>query len=194
MPTASERTRVEGDRWADLSTWTTTEHEVTGSYDPGVDLDRRASEWGHSLPSHDLGSLALFAAALAHTEADAWDHGTFDIATRAYEARRFLLGDRIVHWAVPWLLAAGSEDDAKFLLDLSDEMRVAPVLTGREGLLLEGEDGFGPLTQTGGIWSGWVGPSEEPADLHHFWTDLATQHPGTAQLWLDLAARAQSDT
>jgi len=189
-PTASERTRTEGDQWTQLSLLTATEYGVMGTYDPGSDLDRRAAEWGHRLASHDLGAIALFAAALAHTEADAWDDGTLDVATRAYEARRFLLGDRIVHWAVPWLLATGSGDDAVFLLDLGDEMRVAPELSGREGLVVKGEDSLGPLSQDGGIWSGWIEQSEPPADLPGYWTDLARRHPGTAQLWLDLAARA----
>jgi hypothetical protein len=161
-------------------------------YNPGSDIDRRAREWGHQLVGHDLGSLALFAAALASTEAGAWDDGTLDVATRAYEARRFLLSDRIIHWAVPWLLSSGAVDDADFLLDLGDEMRVAPALAGREGLVVEGEDAFGPLDQSDGIWSGWVGSSTQPDDIHGFWTKLAEQHPGSAQLWLDLAARALS--
>lgn len=188
--TASERTRTEADQWTRLSPLTVTEYEVMGTYDPGSDLDRRASEWSHRLASHDLGAVALFAAALAHTEAEAWDDGTFDVATRAYESRRFLLGNRIVHWAVPWLLAGGSGDDAGFLLELGDEMRVAPVLTGREGLVVKGEDSLGPLIQDGGIWSGWTDQSAPPPDLPGYWTDLARRHPGTAQLWLDLAARA----
>ncbi len=192
---ASERAHVEAGRWAELAGhWTTqtpTEQEVMVIYNPGSDLGRRAGEWGHQLTGHDLGSIALFAAALAQTEGDAWDDGTFDLALRAYEARRFLLNDRIIHWAVPWLMAVGGERDALFLLDLGDEMRVEPALTGREGLVVRGEDSFGPLDQTGGVWSGWVGVSAQPDDLHGFWTDLADDHPGTAQLWLDLATRAR---
>ena len=191
-PTASERTRAEADQWARLSSVTATEYEVMRTYQPGSDLDRRAAEWSHQLASHDLGAIALFAAALAHTEADAWDDGTLDVATRSYEARRFLLGDRIVHWAVPWLLATGSGDYAQFILDLGDEMRVAPALTGREGLVMAGEDSLGPLAQTGGIWSGWIEQSEPPTDIPGYWTSLAKRHPGTAQIWLDLAARAHS--
>lgn len=191
MPTASERTRVEADQWAHMSPLTATEYGVVGTYDPAADLDRRADEWGHQLAKHDLGAIALFAAALARTEADAWDNGTFDIATKAYEARRFLLSDRIIHWAVPWLLAGGSGDEAEFLLDLGDGMRVAPELPGSEGLQVAGEDSFGPLVQEGGLLSGWVGLSEPPGDLEGFWNQMAIDHPGSAQLWLDLAARAQ---
>ena len=191
-PTASEKTRTERARWAELATHSTpTERELMLTYDPESDLDRRAGEWGHQFAEHDLGSIALFAGALAQTEANAWDDGTLDIATRAYEARRFLLSDRIIHWAVPWLLASGDADDAEFLLDLGDEMRVAPALPGHEGLVAKGEDSYGSLDQTGGIWSGWVGVSAQPEDLQGFWTDLAEQHPGSAQLWLDLAARAR---
>lgn len=190
-PSAAEKTRAERARWRELATHSTpTEHQVMVIYDPGSDLDRRAGEWGHQFPGHDLGSIALFAAALAQTEADAWDDGTLDVATRAYEARRFLLSDRVIHWAVPWLLASDEADDAGFLLDLGDEMRVAPALPGREGLVAKGEDSYGPLDQTGGIWSGWVGVSAEPENPHGFWTDLAELHAGSAQLWFDLAARA----
>jgi len=194
MPTASERTRAEADQWARMSPLTPTEYEVVGTYDPGSDLDRRAAEWGHQLANHDLGAIALFAAALAHTEADSWDDGTFDIATRAYEARRFLLGDRIIHWAVPWLLAEGPGDVASFLLDLGDEMRVAPALPGNEGLQVAGEDSFGPLVPRDGLLSGWVTLSEPPEDLGRFWNQMATDHPGSAQLWLDLSVRARTAT
>lgn len=194
MPTASERTRAEADGWARMSHLTPTEYEVVGTFDPGSDLDRRAAEWGHQLAGHDLGAIALFAAALAHTEADAWDDGTFDIATKAYETRRFLLGDRIVHWAVPWLFAEGSGDVAQFLLDLGDEMRVAPELPGHEGLHVAGEDSFGPLVQMNGLFSGWVELSEPPKDLERFWNQMATDHPGSAQLWLDLSVRARTAT
>ena len=148
--------------------------------DPAADLDRRAQEWEHQLADHSLGAIAAFAASLAATEGDAWDDGHLDIATRAYEARRFLLADRVIHWAVPWLLAAGETEKSQFLLDLGDVMRVAPVLPGREGLILEGEDSYGPLQQRGSIWSGWVEGFEKdpPDELQDFWSDLGTRHAG----------------
>ena len=193
MPTASESAHIEAEGWVELAGhWTSekpAEFDVVVFHDPSDDLNRRAAAWGYRLPSADLSALSLFAAALASKEAEAWEEGTLDLATRAYESRRFLLSDRIIHWAVPWLIAVGADDDLRFLLDLGDEMRVAPQLPGTEGLQLSGEDSFGPIGEIGGLLSGWVGESEPPENLSRFWKELAADHPGTAQLWLDLAAR-----
>ena len=160
--------------------------------DPASDLSRRGREWSHEFEGFDLASILAFASALAMTEAEAWDSGDLVIATRAYEARRHLLGDRVVHWAVPLLLAIGDRDTAEFILQIGDEMRLAPVLPGPEGILLEGEDSFGPLRNKGSIWSGWVEveSGEAPTDVAAFWIEIARVHEGTAQLWKDLAARA----
>jgi len=193
-PTASEIARAEAAGWVELARhWTEsgpTETAVVLFYDPKTDLERRASEWGYTMDGVDLSALALFAAGLATTEAEAWEEETLDVATRAYEARRFLLSDRIIHWAVPWLIAGGADDDARFLLDLGDVMKVAPKLPGSEGLQIEGEDSFGPITHIDGLLSGWVGNSVPPDNVTRFWNNLAADHPGSAQLWLDLAARA----
>ena len=197
MPTASSAARTESLRWVELAErnrHSPTEKEIVVVHDPAADLQRRAHEWGYVLEGFALSSLAEFAGALAHTEAEAWDDGSLDVATRAFDARRRLLGDRIIHWAVPWLLAIGADEDARFLLEVGDEMRVAPSLTGHEGLMVSGEDSFGPLGQRGGIWSGWVGEDKRPDDLVRFWTDLAGSHPGSARLWYDLAARASRPT
>ena len=193
MPTASEIARIEAEGWVELADhWASekpTELDVVVFHDPSDDLVRRAAAWGHQLPSVDLSALSLFAAALAIKEAEAWEERTLDLATRAYEARRFLLSDRIIHWAVPWLISVGADDDLRFLLDLADEMKVAPQLPGTEGLVVEGEDSYGPIDEIRGLLSGWVGESERPDNLSRFWQELAADHPGTAQLWLDLAAR-----
>ena len=199
------------DLWADRSP---TEVDVIVFYDPSEDLSRRTSEWGHRLPANDLSSLASFAAGLATAEADGWTTGTRDIATRAYEARRFLLTDRIVHWAVPWLDTMGhghdihrrtAHADRDVLLALAEEERVAPRIPGREGIHLDGEDSYGP-TDPGtnlpdwkwSLWSGAIVPKgDPPLDLAGFfedaarrWTEFASDYAGSAQLWLDLSQRA----
>ena len=131
---------------------------VTG-FDPRSDLERRTNAWTHSLRSSGLGELCRFAAGLALVEADGWRDDHPQMATRAYEDRRFLLSDRILHWAVPWLdmvgrcstphreLAHGARDQ---LLDVADVLRPAPLLVeGKEGLHLPGEDSFGSLADAG---------------------------------------------
>lgn len=191
-----------------------TERDLIRYSDPAEDLSRRASKWGHKLAGEDLAGLALFAAGLAEAEGLSWVSGGGDLALRAYEARRFLLSDRIIHWAVPWLEAVrrrhqacseAAASDRGFLLRLGDEMRVAPLLPGREGLRPEGEDSYGPTAMTDdgawleSLWSGVVlldtedRPDPETYDAAaDGWVALATAHPGSAEIWSDLAARARS--
>lgn len=155
--------RGEAARWAEVA-------EVVGSFelvegipseagvvrffDPAQDLERRALRWGHDLVDHGLPSLARFAAGLAIAEAEAWQRDQPDIATRAFSDRRHLCGDRLLHWAVPWLvavaethpgLAASADIATKNLFDIGDRLRPAPDLTGAEGIHPPGEDAFGPL-------------------------------------------------
>lgn len=185
-------------------------------FDPATDLDRRAGHWGHRLAAHDLSAIARFAAGLAQAEAEAWESDQPDIATRAYEARRRLLGDRLIHWAVPWLdavvqafpgRASQAGEDRDLLLRIGDEMRVAPESMRAEGLVAPEEDSFGPLVVDVSIedlvtslWSGLVlllPASVEPGlgaryvKAARSWRDLAEHHSGSAALWLDLAARAE---
>ena len=184
-----------------------TELAVTG-FDPIQDLERRTSGWFHRLPDYGLSSLAMFAAGLAQSEADAWDKEDPSVATRALSDRRFLLGDRIVHWAIPWTVSFGSLDlesgpeavaVVEGLLALGDQHRVAPALTGTEGLFPPGHDSVGPLQDeldTTTSLCGWFfGPGvvEESAfeSAAALWDDLADRHPGSARLWLDYAERAR---
>lgn len=156
--------------WADLPA---TEAAVVRFYDPGDDLDRRARWWGHGFASTDLASLCRFGAALATAEGDAWEDGDHPTATRALADRRFFLGDRILHWAVPYLDSAarcygferGPGDSARLaLLELGERLRPAPALTlSSEGLTPPGEDAYGPLrspVETAelllSVWSGRV--------------------------------------
>lgn len=131
---------------------------VTG-FDPRTDLERRTTPWTYAMRSSGLGELCRFAAGLALVEADGWRDDHPQLATRAYEDRRFLLSDRILHWAVPWLDMVGrcstphreiahvARDE---LLDLADILRPAPLLVeGKEGLHLPGEDSFGSLGDSG---------------------------------------------
>ena len=233
MPTATERATAEKNRWALLSghwkrsavpdLWDDrppTEKDVIRFHDPQQDLTKRASDWGYDLPGFDLSSLATFAAGLASAEAEGWDLEKPDIATRAYEARRFLLGDRIIHWAVPWLDAVGrsypghqetANSDRDILLDLADDARVAPSLPGREGIRMTGEDSYGPINLEqpmekwlDSLWSGTGLLGDQPesttdlAALYETeserWTAMATDHPGTAEMWEDLSLRATATT
>ena len=227
MPTATERAQAERELWVDLvdhwseevvpDLWADrapTELDIVVFYDPAEDLARRAGEWSHQLPGNDLSSLASFAAGLATAEADGWETGTRDIATRAYEARRFLLADRIVHWAVPWLETVGlgheihrkiALADRDILLALADEARVAPLIPGREGIHVDGEDSYGPTSPGANLsdwerslWSGAIvmksgsrlGLAGLFEDAAKRWAKFASDHPGSAQLWLDLSQRA----
>jgi hypothetical protein len=220
---AAEAARDEAELWATLidvvpEGWDdvpATEAAAVGFFDPGEDLAKRAARWSHTLPSQDLGSLAAFAAGLAVAEAEAWDRDEPHIATRAYEDRRFLVGDRIIHWAVPWLDAVAENrpdlrdvmlDHRTVLLEIGDRLRPAPALAASEGTVLEGHDAFGPLdppgpigtVRTGLVLVGGQRAIEDRAglaDLHESaaarWRGLAWTHPGTERLWSDLATRAE---
>lgn len=224
------------DLWADLPP---TEQHVVRYYQPGADLAGRAGRWGYELTSGDLSDICRFGAALAATEAGAWEDDDPSIATRAYEDRRHLLGDRLLHWAIPWFDAAGrchpderepAEASERTLLEIGDRLRPAPALsTGLEGLFVPGEDSYGPLERPAplpdfvlSVWSGRVVmqatleslageplgrravPADWPTDPDKApllattfavtsprWRRLAATHPGSARLWLDLAARAE---
>jgi hypothetical protein len=156
--------------WEDLPP---TEAAVVRYYQPDADLERRARYWGYEFGERDLADLCRLGAALAKTEAEAWERDEPHIATRAYADRRFLLGDRLLHWAVPWLEAASrchpperaaAEPARLSLLELGDRLRPAPVLTdGTEGLFAPGEDSYGPLAPPAplgdfllSVWSGRV--------------------------------------
>lgn len=238
MPTASEASFEEARRWSDLAdrwvrdrradVWDDrppTEKAVVVFFDPIEDLTSKARRSGHDLEDDSLPALARFAAQLADGEGRHWSAGEADLATRAYELRRFLIGDRLAHWAVPWLDAVGrcypatreeAHADRDFILAVADEMRIEPAISGRVGLVVEGEDSFGPLetpheldTWLNSLWSGhlilratWTSltadrfapPLDELALLYevagHRWRGMAEQHPGSAQIWLDLSARA----
>jgi hypothetical protein len=227
MPTASERAADETERWRGIaSRWSPqqapdvyedvapSEQEVVVFFDPMDDLERRTSDWGLALKRPHLDELSRFASSLAEAEARAWADDVPDLAVRAYESRRLLLGDRLAHWAVPWLDAVArwysdrSETalrDRDTILEIADEMRIAPALTGSEGLVVPGEDAFGPIVADvpldrylHSLWSGEVllAPAIDPpgAALYEAardrWGSLADKHPGSAQLWLDLAHRA----
>ena len=220
MSTAAANARSEADRWSFVlslvellaSGWEgpePTELAVAG-FDPAQDLHRRARRWSHSFPRPTLAALLEFGAALCIAEAEAWDTDDGVTATKALEDRRFLLGDRVLHWGVPWLVTVGSTDTSwapeamaavEGLLDLGDAHRVAPALPALEGMVPPGHDSLGPLPQgvvVQHIGGGWlfqnpqtqVGaePYEAAAAL---WEQMAEGHSGSEQLWRDLAARAR---
>ena len=181
MPTASEAAAAERDRWMEVAAAATalrrladlvpTEASVVRFFDPAADLERRAGQWGYRFGERDLADLARFAAALAATEAGAWEEDDPVLATRSLEARRFLIGDRIVHWAVPWLDQTGrcypsrreeAHAAAAAVLEISGLHRLAPE-PGGEGTTPPGEDAFGPLDISAdpsefllSLWSGVV--------------------------------------
>jgi len=217
-PSAAEAAHEEAQHWAFIASLAElltqgedvapTELTITG-FDPSAELAKRTEAWFHTLADHSLASLARFAAGLADAEAKAWAGKDPSVATRALADRRFLLGDRIVHWAVPWLVSFGvAEPDSgpeavavvERLLALGDKHRPAPALTGSEGLFPPGCDSIGELP--GGLdpttlANGWVwanpqtelGPEPFEAALA-LWSDMAEAHPGTEQLWRDMARRA----
>ena len=155
------------------------ERLVVPEVDPGADLARRAQRWGYPMDRGDLSDIALFAAALAQAEGEAWASADRSVATLAYEDRRFLVSDRLLPWAVPWLRAAArcfpesrgdAEASARTLLDLGERHRPAPHLAGSEGLVPPGHDGYGPLGEAqsledrvGSLWGGMVVFDRSPA-------------------------------
>ncbi len=176
--TAADRARSDAERWVELVRLALEledaeldppprEVDVTG-YDPSDDLIRRCRRWSHVATDDGLVELARFAAGLATTEAEAWDRDDPIIATHAFEERRFLFADRVVHWAVPWADVAGRchtdlRDAAHrvrdSLLEMGDDLRPAPLLTGDEGLHPPGEDSFGPSSdepRLETLWSGTI--------------------------------------
>jgi hypothetical protein len=190
------------------------EASVVLFYDPAADLDSRTRRWGYQLPDHTLGSLARFAGALALAEAAARREGVADVALRAYSDRRRLLGDRIVHWAVPWLEEVGHRFPrhraaalaaSALILHVGDQLRPVPDLTGGEGLYPPGEDSYGPIEVdasgddlTASLWSGLApvgavlpGNRARYSQAVALWRRLAEEHEGTGRLWLDLASRAE---
>lgn len=197
------------------------EQEVVAFYDPMDDLERRTFDWGFVLRRPHLDELSRFASSLAEAEARAWTDDVPDLAVRAYETRRLLLGDRLAHWAVPWLDAVGrwysgwgetALRDRDTILEIADEMRIAPALAGSEGMVVPGEDAFGPIdadvplgSLLRSLWSGKVSlgaaidsagaelvpsPRGQYAAAGERWRALAETHPGSARLWFDLAERA----
>lgn len=185
---ATEGASADRTRWADALSLVegpmadAVEADVTG-YDATPDLERRARRWGHRMPSSTLPDVLAFGVALADVEIESWGEDDPVIATRAFEDRRFLLSDRVVHWVVPLSFVfdgPGTEDLRSALLELGDRLRPAPAMTGTEGLHPPGEDSYGPTAR--GLVIGLGDPAR--------WTALAADHPGTARLWLDLARRA----
>lgn len=190
------------------------EAAVVGFFDPADDLAKRATSWGHRLPDATLPSLTAFGAGLAAAETAAWERDEPHIATRAYTDRRFLLGDRLLHWAVPWLDAVGrcypqhranAHRRRDTLLRLGDRLRAVPDLGAGEGLTPPGEDAFGPIEVDvplsewlRSLWSGAVildqtvrslgAEGGELAASDSARRDLATLFEVTAQRWLSLAA------
>ncbi len=203
MSPASDAARAEAERWAAAVATledVPAEADVTG-VDSAAELARRGDRWSYRFVRGDLAEVCLFVAGLAVAEAEAWDDDDPVIATRAHEDRRFVAGDRIVWWAVPWALEV-NPDVAEMLLQLGESLRVAPALVGTEGLVVPGHDTLGPLEPDRSfdewlatILSGVVLHGRRPTvDVYRTagagWTAMATQWPGTAQIWIDLAARA----
>ena len=203
---AAESAAIEAKRWIDLSNdWMAdahfrlwddlpgTEHATVRFFDPTNDLTRRMAGWSYPVGELDLSDLARFASGLAQAESDAWANDHPHIATRAYAERRFLLGDRILPWAVPWLDAVerrhGDRTDEaaeakRMLLDLGDSMRPAPALSGSEGLVVPGYDGYGPLdpdepsyTFLLSLWSGSLLTKKDLAAARHCHVDRRLVEP-----------------
>lgn len=190
-----------------------TEASVVRFHDPRPDLGARGARWGFTPATGSLVEVARLAGGLALAEAAARRDGDADIALAAFVERRHLVGDRLVHWAVPWLLAAsaGPGDDAgvaaRLLLEVADRLRPAPATGGTEGLFPPGEDSYGPVERVApidelvtSVWSGIApgGPGRRSGrDADEFeaaasgWRRLAAEFGGTARLWIDLASRAE---
>ena len=226
MPTASERASIEADGWRRLERWSASEvpelyadraadeHSVVLFYDPVGDLESPARDAGAELVSGHLDALASLAARLAEDEASAWSGDVPDAAMRAYHLRRNLVGDRVVHWAVPWLEAVGrcypdhretAHADRDWLLGVADEMRILPSFAHGEGLTLPGEDSFGPTsivepwtTWIRSLWSGrlmldatWrsMGIAPDDVGLEHA-PDLSVLYEVSAARWSTVAAES----
>ncbi len=225
---AAEAARNEATQWIELvDTWRRppqigvdpAEAAVVRFYDPTDDLHRRMAQWGYEPGDLSLSDLALFAAGLAKAEAEAWQLDNEHIATQAYAARRFLLGDRILHWAIPWLRAVEPVEPIRALaaqlslLGMAESHRPAPLLVDGEGLTAPGEDSLGPVEVDAplserllSVWSGQVltldlrqeverghlpeGLADTYAAASVHWQDVAGSHPGSARLWRDLSRRA----
>jgi len=197
--TPAASARGEAARWADAADAVRSlgnivpipsEKEVVRYFDPALDLGKRAARWGNELPDHRLTTLARFAAGLAVAEAEAWEQGKADVAVRAYADRRHLAGDRLIHWAVPWLIAVAeahpgvsqsAEGAAQILLEIGDSLRPAPTLSGTEGLYPPGEDAFGPLA------------IERPVGeyLYSLWSGVALVGSGSVQVTADAPEAAR---
>lgn len=194
-----------------------TEAATVVRFDPAEDLRRRMAAWGFQPGRLDLSDLSLFAAGLAKAEADAWRAQNEHIATQAYSERRFLLGDRLLHWAIPWLRAAESAvtvsalASQQTLLSLGERHRPAPLLADGEGVTAPGEDSYGPVEDSApvgerllSVWSGQVLDAAqrrlvtEPSRLAdsydeaaEHWLLAAQTYRGSARLWRDLGRRAR---
>ena len=190
-----------------------TEASVVRFHDPRPDLEARAARWSYTPETGSIAEVARLAGGLALAEAEARRDGRADVALAAFVERRNLVGDRLVHWAVPWLRAVSIHpgDDpgtaARMLLETVDPLRPAPAAGGTEGLFPPGEDSYGPVEPglpvselLESVWSGIAAsdPGHAPnRAAHEFeaaaigWRRLATQYGGTARLWLDLAGRAE---
>lgn len=200
---AAAAARAEVERWRVVieGGWSVTERAVVVYFDPAEDLERRARSWNHRLEGHGLSDLALFGAGLAAAEADAWEQDEPHVATRALEDRRFLLGDRLLHWAVPWLAEQPGDQSRRAmvtLLELGEEHRPAPLLAGNEGLFAPGEDSYGPADRRplDSVWCGAVIPpgvdaAQCRARAQSRWEALCSAYPGSARFWHDLSLRCR---
>ena len=137
--------------WDDLRP---VEVAVVEVYNPAFDLQRRADKWSHKFKAGELPELLRFLAGLALIEAESWESDNPEIATQAIAERRFFFGDRVVHWAIPWLESVRIWDRSRSelandvqhrLLELGELHRPNPELVDTEGMTAPGEDLFGPL-------------------------------------------------
>lgn len=127
---------------------------IVGGFDPTRALVSVMEQWDYRPRTLLLPELVRFGGYLAAISADAAENSDVATARRARTARRRLLADRIVHWAVPWLdaivrsepeVAMAAREARDILLGLAETHRAAPVPEGSEGLLVPGFDGYGPI-------------------------------------------------
>lgn len=127
---------------------------IVGGFDPTRALVSTMEKWDYRPRTLLLPELSRFGGYLAAISADASMSGDETVARRARIARRRLLADRVVHWAVPWLdaivrsepeVAASAREARDLLLGLAETHQAAPVPEGSEGLLVPGFDGYGPI-------------------------------------------------